>query len=455
MQIIYNTAKPFDKLLKKQKPKAGATYRPMYYVVEQPVDEGLLLYHTMTKAFLLLTPEEAEIYKTHPADLQQLIDLWFLVPEDHDDRLLARQIRNVAKMIAKPVNAITHYTIMTTTDCNARCFYCFEMGQPRIPMSDEMARRIADYIIKHSNGEKVSITWYGGDPLYNKGVISIISQLLKDAGIDYKSNMISNGYLFDEETITEARELWLMRQVQITLDGTEQVYNKNKAFIYKNTNAYQRVISNIHKLQDAGIIVIIRLNIDMHNADNLLELTEELHHEFPNTDGIHVYVHQLFEEKKGRTAIHNEQKRRIVFLKMKEIRNRLSDYGFSKKIKLRKKVKINRCMADNDRCITITPIGNIGKCDHYTNDQFVSHIYSKVWDEEMMQSFRETIDEIPACTTCFDYPNCFMLKRCQATKRCYPEVCEDKKDNIHHEMLVAYSNYKNKNMEEEDDELHN
>ncbi len=46
MQIIYNTAKPFDLLLKKQKVEKGETYRPMYYVVEQSVDEGLLLYHT-------------------------------------------------------------------------------------------------------------------------------------------------------------------------------------------------------------------------------------------------------------------------------------------------------------------------------------------------------------------------------------------------------------------------
>ena len=80
MQIIYNTVKPFDQLLKKQKAKEGETYRPMYYVVEQPVDEGLLLYHTMTKALILLTPEETDVYKTHPDEMSELIGLWFLVP---------------------------------------------------------------------------------------------------------------------------------------------------------------------------------------------------------------------------------------------------------------------------------------------------------------------------------------------------------------------------------------
>ena len=109
-------------------------------------------------------------------------------------------------------------------------------------------------------------------------------------------------------------------------------------------------------------------------------------------------------------------------------------------------------MADNDTCISITPNGHIGKCDHYTNNNFVSHIDSEEWDEEMLQRFRETNDEIDACATCFDYPNCFMLKKCQATRRCYPEVCEDSMNIIRHEMIIAYGNHKNKITNENEEE---
>lgn len=452
MQTIYQTATPFDQLLKKQKARPGQTYRPMYYVVEQPVEEGLLLYHTMTKALVLLTPEEAETYKTNPTALPQLIEQWFLVPQSHDDRLLSRQIRDVARMLEKRSDAITSYTIMTTTDCNARCFYCFEMGQSRIPMSKDTARRTVDYIIQHSKGEKVSIMWYGGDPLYNKGVITLMCQWLTEAGVDYKSKMISNGYLFDDEVVAEACSLWRLKRVQITLDGTEEVYNRSKAYIYKGVNAYRRVIGNIHRLQEAGIHVSIRINIDMHNADDLLTLAKDLRDEFPNHDGLSVYIHQLFEEENERTAIHDEQKRKVVFKRMLEIRQILIDGGLNSAVKLRRKIRTNRCMADNDTCISITPNGHIGKCDHYTNNNFVSHIDSDEWDEEMLQSFRETNDEIAACATCFDYPNCFMLKKCQATRHCYPEVCEDSMNIIRHEMTMAYGNYKNKKTNEYEEE---
>ena len=229
MQIIYNTVKPFDQLLKKQKVVKGEVYRPMYYVVEQPVDEGLLLYHTMTKALLLLTPEEADAYKTHPEEMTDLIGLWFLVPQSHDDRLLCRQIRDVARMLEKKSDAITSYTIFTTTDCNARCFYCYEMGRPRVPMSKETADHTADYIIKRCCGEKVRLNWFGGEPLFNKPVISLICQRLREAGIDYRSTMTTNGYLFDDDTIKEAKDEWRLKKVQITLDGTEQTYNRCKA----------------------------------------------------------------------------------------------------------------------------------------------------------------------------------------------------------------------------------
>ena len=448
MQIIYDNAKPFDKLLKKQRIKDGEQYRPMYYVVEQPVDEGLLLYHTMTKALVLLTPEEADIYKTNPAALPQLIEQWFLVPSSHDDRLLSRQIRDVAKMLKKKTNAITSYTILTTTDCNARCFYCYEMGRPRVPMNKETALKTADYIINHCQGKKVSLHWFGGEPLYNKTVITLICKRLQEACIDYSSMMISNGYLLDDDIIREAKDLWLLNKVQITLDGTEKIYNRSKAYIYKGVNAYERVIGNIHRLQKVGIHVNIRLNIDMHNADNLIELVDELHKEFTDTKGISVYLHALFEEIKGSQALKNDVKRKYVFSKMNEIESQLKEFGLLKPHRLNRDIKINHCMADKDSSIVIVPNGHIGKCEHYSEDHFVGHIESDDWDRQMMESFRLTRKEISACSACFDYPNCIWLKLCEDHPNCYQEERDHQLVKLHESIMRAFQKYKDKQEDE-------
>ena len=443
MQIIYDTVKPFDRLLKKQKIKPRQHYRPMYYVVEQPVDEGLLLYHTMTKALLLLTPSEAEVYKTHPSDLPQLIERWFLVPKAHNDRLLCRQIRDVARMLEKQSDAITSYTILTTTDCNARCFYCYEMGRSRIPMSCEIALQTADYIIDHCQGQAVSLHWFGGEPLYNKPVVTLICQHLKDAGIKYTSKMTSNGFLFDDDTIKEAKDLWQLHEVQITLDGTEKIYNRSKAYIYKNVSAYQKVIGNIHRLIEANITVRIRLNLYIHNADNLMQLVEELHQEFDDSKGIIVHIHPLYEKSKGSLAMHDGQKRAFIFGKMKEIYASLSEYGFVEPAKLRKSIKRYACQADNDQCVMIMPTGHIGKCDQYTEDHFIGHIIHETYDQEQIEQFKELRQEIGTCTTCPIYPTCMVLKLCISSGHCYEEAREQAIHGIRQGMLNAYQQIKN------------
>ena len=167
-----------------QKVQAGANYRLMHFVVQAAVDDGLLLLHNMTKEMVLLSQEEQAVFEHCPTDLPELISHWFLVPEDHDDCKLSQQLSNVARIMEAPKPHITGYTIMTTSDCNARCFYCYELGQARRPMTEQTAQQTADYIIKHSGGEEVSIEWFGGEPLFNKPVINLIVNRLKEAGVN-------------------------------------------------------------------------------------------------------------------------------------------------------------------------------------------------------------------------------------------------------------------------------
>ena len=131
---------------------------------------------------------------------------------------------------------------------------------------------------------------------FNKQVIDIICTDLTEKGIVYESMMISNGYLFDGATVEQAVSHWKLKSVQITLDGTEEIYNRSKAFIYKDGKSpYQVVLANIQRLLDAGVAVLIRLNMDEHNADNLMELADELHEQFGENKKLTVYSHVLYE----------------------------------------------------------------------------------------------------------------------------------------------------------------
>ncbi len=176
MQVIIPTTSLVEQIVGRQKRTDGQSYRLMTYVVQQPVADGVLLYNTLTCSLVLLTPDEA-------ADItaqQELIDRWFLVPQEHDDQKLCRQIRQMAALLKPAAKAITSYTILTTTGCNARCFYCYEKGTKPVTMTAETADKVVRYIVKHRGDEKVKISWFGGEPLVNAKVIDQICTELRE-----------------------------------------------------------------------------------------------------------------------------------------------------------------------------------------------------------------------------------------------------------------------------------
>lgn len=435
MQIILPPSGNTIKILGKARP-AEQGLRWMHYVLAQPVDGGVLVFHTLTRALLLLTPEEYAA----PDTLPDLRDGWFRVPQEMNDQKYADQVRFIRRTMQKEPEHITSYTIFTTTDCNARCFYCYEMGRSRIPMSDETAHKAAAYIAAHCGGEKVHLHWFGGEPLFNKQVIDIICTDLTEKGIVYESMIISNGYLFDGATVEQAVSHWKLKSVQITLDGTEEIYNRSKAFIYKDDKSpYQVVLANIQRLLDAGVSVHIRLNMDEHNADNLMELADELHERFGGKGKFSVYSHTLFEFAGNKANIRAQEERRQLYQKQQRLRKKLDDCGIGASYYLRQKLRIRQCMADSGGSLTILPNGELGLCEHYSENNLVGHLDSEELDTAVVQSFRECWEQTENCKTCFYYPECIRLKKCAEYKECFPEMRDEYREMLLGGMLNAYA----------------
>lgn len=447
MQIIQSPSGNTMKIL--GKPKASEEgFRWMTYVLSRKVEDGVLLFHTLTREMLLLTPEEYAA----PDSTPELREKWFRVPQKLDDRKYADQVRFVRKTVRKKPDYITNYTIFTTTDCNARCFYCYEMGRSRIPMTEETAHKAAAYITDHCGGKPVHLGWFGGEPLFNKKVIDVICKDLTEKGVQYRSNIISNGYLFDQETVEQAVKLWKLTWVQITLDGTEEVFNRCKAFIYKDgPSPYQVVMGNIGHLLDAGVRVHVRMNMDNHNAEDLFALADELHARFAGKGKLTAYSHVLFEFMGSKEHIRAEKERYELYQNQQKLRNKLFDYGLTAKRRLAKDIPANHCMADSDKALTILPNGELGLCEHYSEDHFVGHIDEDQLDSSVLQSFREEWPSIGDCNTCFFYPECIRLKECAEQRECFPEMREEERQKMLEAMLTTYDAWRKKEATDEED----
>lgn len=436
MKVITEANTAILKVLARFNRKAQNS-RLMHYVVEVPVTEGVLLYNLLTLEMVLLTDEEYNLR----FESDYLKTRWFIVPEDTNEK----EFSDLVKMVIDPgqgnLETIKGYTIFTTTDCNARCFYCFELGRSRIPMSEETAHKVARYICEHSGGEKVHISWFGGEPLLNTAVMDIISNELKNANIEYKSSAVSNGYLFDEEAVNKAKTLWNLKKVQVTLDGTEQVYNKIKAFVYEGTNPYEIVLDNIGRLLNADIVVHIRLNMDLYNAKDLVELVKELAKRFKGQKKLSIYAHHIFDGDVPMAELRSAEEWKQRDELMCELENVIEENGFTNKSGLSKALKRNHCMADGGRAITILPDGNIGLCEHYTENEFIGHIDSTSFDKAVVESWRERTPEVSECAECFYYPQCIRLKKCSSDSICYAQDISSKLRRIKRRMVNEYKHW--------------
>lgn len=446
MNIISNSIQSILTVIRPMFPK-GNCARLLRYCVAVFINDGILLHNLLTKELVLLSEEEyADMYNN-----PYLRGHWFVVPDDCNDKEYADLVKWVLQTKQPKSEDITGYTIFTTTDCNARCFYCFELGRSRIPMSRETAGKVVKYIKNHCGDKKISISWFGGEPLFNAEVIDVISDGLRAEGVEFQSSMVSNGYLFDEEIVKKAKESWNLKRVQITLDGTEAVYNKVKAFIYKQGSAYERVMESISHLLAAEITVTIRLNMDMHNAENLLELVDELGQRFGGNKYLRVYAHHLFKGNEAMADTHTAEEWAVREEAMLRLEACIERNGLAIKRRIQKVPKLNHCMADSGKSVTILPTGDIGLCEHFSEDEFIGHIDREGFDQEVVASWKERIPEIPECATCFYYPNCVQLKKCVSGSVCFDVLRREHYRKTVQAMLNEYEAWKTNNNTEIDE----
>jgi uncharacterized protein len=167
-------------------------------------------------------------------DIQEWIKLGFIV-EDNVDETQIINYNRIKFSFSSPSN----YRILTTSECNARCFYCYEEFSEVQAMDIDTAKSISEFIIENSKDKKtVSISWFGGEPLLNPDVITLITKNiikgLKSYDVKISFDITTNGSLFTDKMIALAKTKWNIKHIQISLDGMKKHMNyENSILILK------------------------------------------------------------------------------------------------------------------------------------------------------------------------------------------------------------------------------
>lgn len=436
MKTIIPNSELINNILGKQKINTSLKYRPIKFLIKTRYDHTELIYNTLTKQLISLTIEENYINNKeiiYDEKLNILIENWFLVPLEYDELKVLNQVRTMAKMLLKN-DCINDFTILPTTVCNARCFYCFEAGKKTYTMTEEIAKDVVQYILNVSKGQKIKLEWFGGEPLCNVKAINIITEIIKSQNIEFDSFMVSNGYNFSEKLINTAINNWNLSEIQISLDGTESVYNKIKNYINPEENPFAKVIDNIENLLKNNVKVNIRLNVDKYNIQNIRELVMFLASRFQRySDKLYIYSSLLHDKENASLNPHSSAERSEIINEILKLEDYLYSKGLSTKSKPSSNLILNHCKADNINSVIILPNGDLGVCEHHIEDEILGSIYCDRINAEVKKSWIDYYKSSDLCDKCAYLPNCINLSKCPSDEKV---PCDDSLQKLKTRKLI-------------------
>lgn len=434
-----------SQVLGKQLYNSDEKYRLAFYVSVVNYQSETLLFNGMTRKIIKFNYDisfsDIERSQMPTEDIRTMVEDWFLVSEKTHEYNIAEQLKNfMTTLPQKSQNPI--YEIFTTTDCNARCFYCFEAGMKVSDMADSTAYSLSEKIISENKCGKVKLRWFGGEPLCNIKPIDIICSKVSGANFEYASSMITNASLFSDEIIEKAIKLWHLKEVQVTLDGTESVYNRVKNYkSFGNKSPYKTVIENIEKLLDNNINVAVRLNFDLYNSDNLYQLIDFLKIRFGSQDNFFVYPYPLYEncgyKKKNRTP---EERMKLID-KFIDFESYCRSLNILEKRKISDSYQLQHCMADNDRVTTITADGKLCKCPHCPED-FYGYVFKTEINFTNILDWKKRVQISQDCKECFNFFECHKIEKCPHDMICDPSFKKLAAFRLENKIIDEYKKYK-------------
>lgn len=152
---------------------------------------------------------------------------------------------------------LKNITLQVTQNCNLRCKYCVYSGSysnrthTNKRMSFETAKKALDFFNTHSsNNKKLTIGFYGGEPLLEFDLIKKSIEYAKEIfyGKELFFTMTTNGTIMNEKIIELLSDNNL--HLVISLDGAKKIQDANRVFADNNTGTFDTVINNIEKIKN-------------------------------------------------------------------------------------------------------------------------------------------------------------------------------------------------------------
>lgn len=164
---------------------------------------------------------------------------------------------------------------VTNYSCNFACTYCYQdqYNNPHLELSNEIIDAFFSYLKTEFAGRKKYITVFGGEPLLSspkqKALITYL--LNKSVEANLEISFVTNGYSLEEysQILTTGN----IREIQVTLDGTETIHN-NRRFLKGGAGTFDKIVRGIDVCLANQIDINLRMVVDKENINDLPDLAQ-------------------------------------------------------------------------------------------------------------------------------------------------------------------------------------
>lgn len=159
--------------------------------------------------------------------------------------------------------------------CNFACSYCYQEGYNASSKNIErpVVDAFFDYVCSTFSDRRKYVTVFGGEPLLPGEKQQNMIRYFMDKA---KKNDIEVAYVTNGYTLSSYVSLlrqYAIREIQVTLDGTESVHNQRR-YLKGNSSTFQQIVEGIDACLEAGISINLRMVVDRDNLGNLPELAK-------------------------------------------------------------------------------------------------------------------------------------------------------------------------------------
>ena len=432
MKEIWPKIHSLDSLLKKQILSPDHLYRWSQFVIPYNAGESCFLYNTLTRQCVSRSISEHTSFtdrhfcnfassaaesKTRSyeelnkdPELLQLMQDYYLVPADRDEAAFYLELYKAQRMLfSRP--GISGYTILPTWSCNARCCYCFEEGLPRTSMSEDTVEKTISFMLSNKRkGKPLHLKWFGGEPLLSVPVIDRISQALEKDGVSFSAVMTTNGSLITDDILARMKGLWHLKSAKVSMDCAEETYIRRKNYIHYD-NTYWKVMENVNRMMEAGILVTIRCNADEGNMDEIPAFLTDLSRMIRKKENLTVGFSPLHASARNSTCL-------PLLDRLRQALTEAEAYGFAAdRARETTGFSINHCMADHPQGhLVIAPTGDLYLCSFCEPGTSVGNVREGITRRDIYNEYMEPGPVREKCEKCPFLPHCTPFSRCPVTR---------------------------------------